>query len=309
MGINIGSVVRGKRVLPDRILLMGVEGVGKSTWASDAPNPVFIASEDGIRHLDVASFREPAPSSLQEVMDCLCTLLEQPHDFKTLVIDSLDWLEPMVSAHVCQKQRWVNIESPGYGKGWVVALEEWRRILATLDEIRVKRGMEIILIAHTQIRTFSNPNGPDYSRYEPQLQRLAAALVKQWSDAVLFATFEESVEEIRGKMKGISTGARVVHTQRSAAWDAKNRMSLPPTLPLDYREFDNARLAQRVAPVETLLARIKDMASSLTLSDTERVALDKFVDDNKKNPVKLSRLLDRLAGRATVEEEQKEIQE
>ena len=65
--MKLDAVRRGVRPAPDRILVVGTEGVGKSTFASEAPAPIFIAAEDGIRHLAVASF--PEPTSFADVMD------------------------------------------------------------------------------------------------------------------------------------------------------------------------------------------------------------------------------------------------
>lgn len=283
--------------MPDRIVLLGVEGVGKSTWAQHAPSPVFIAPEDGVRHLDVASFRNPAPETYAEVLACIASLRDEPHDYRTLVIDTLDWLEPMLQAHVCCEMRWPNIEAPGYGKGYVAAAEEWRSLLATVDALRNARDMEVILVAHVGIKMFSNPSGPDYSRYEPLLHKHAGALVKQWADAVFFATFVEYAEDIKGKMKGVSTGARIMHTERSASWDAKNRMSLPPELPLDYDEFVRARAASSVASPDILLDRIAAATASAHLTDDEAAKLAVYVAENINNAHRLSAVLNRLVAR------------
>ncbi|MEZ6008797.1 MAG: ATP-binding protein [Planctomycetota bacterium] len=112
--MKLDAVRRGVRPAADRVLLVGTEGVGKSTFAADAPSPIFLAAEDGIRHLDVASF--PEPTSFADVMDAIRTLQTEPHEFQTLVIDTIDWVEPLVFEAVCQQNGWTTIEDPGYGR-------------------------------------------------------------------------------------------------------------------------------------------------------------------------------------------------
>jgi len=251
--MTLQSVRKGVRPAPDRVLVVGTDGVGKSTFAAAAPNPIFIAPEDGVRHLDVASF--PELKTWPEVFEALRTLATAEHDFKTAVIDTVDWLEPLCHRYVCEQNGWKDIEVPGYGKGYVPATEEWRKLLAALDFLRAKRGMEVILLAHAAIKNFSNPAGDDFSRYELKLQKSASALLKEWCDANLFAVHEEFVNEAKGitKAKGVSTGFRVLHTERTAAWDAKNRHNLPHELPLSYEDYAAARAAGRPADPAELL--------------------------------------------------------
>lgn len=294
----LSEVRTGIRPAPDRVMLVGVEGVGKSTFGASAPNPVFIAPEDGVRHLDVASF--PEPKAFSDVMAAVAALTSEPHSFETCVIDTLDWLEPLVWADICQKRGWLDregkpdIEKPGYGKGYVAANDLWRSLLGALDGLRNARGVEIILIAHAAIKTFSNPTGADFSRYEPKLQRGASALCKEWADAVLFATYEDFVREEKGmtKAKGVSTGRRVIHTTRNAAWDAKNRHNLPEELPLSYEDYAEARTAGVPASAEALL----DEARSLfgLIPEEKREAVRRVIDERKDNALALSKVVDRM---------------
>jgi hypothetical protein len=251
-----------------RVFVYGVEGVGKSTFGASAPSPIFLAAEDGIRHLDgVIAF--PTPNGLAEVYDMFRELAAGGHDRKTLVIDTFDWLEPIIARAVCDRNGWADLESPGYGKGYVPFLEEVRKVLAELDRVRAS-GIEIILLAHAKVSTFSNPHGADYSRYEPAMNAKAAAIVKQWADFVFFVNFDDMVvaqksrgPEVLGKGKGVSTGRRVIHTTHAAAWDAKSRGSMPDVLPLEYSAFAEARAdkgtSRLVELSATLDARLKDL--------------------------------------------------
>jgi len=297
--MSLANVYVGRRAKPDRILLVGTEGVGKSTFAANAPEPIFLAAEDGIGHLDVASF--PEPKSLDDVFQVLRVLREEPHDYKAAVIDTVDWLEPLVFDEVCTRNNWENIEAPGYGKGYTVALDEWRKILADLDRLRAEREMEIILIAHTAIKVFSNPSGPDFSRYELNLNRQASALLKQWADAVLFANYEEFVQKEKGevKAKGVSTGRRVIHTTRRAAWDAKNRHYLPEVLPLDYGDYAAARAKEQPGSPEMLAGELDALLAELKPDKATRAKVLSFVGD-RTDARKLAQACDRI--RTLIEE-------
>lgn len=259
------SIVRGKLEKPPRVLLYGVEKIGKSTFAAGAPDPIYLASEDGTSELDVARFREP--KYWEEARYALDTLRREKHEHKTLVIDTLDWLEPLCWREVCRKGSVASIEDfgGGYGKGYLAALDEWRCFLADLDELRDQKRMGVILLAHSWIKSFKNPEGDDFDRYEMKLHAKTGALIKEWCDCVLFATYETFTKKGKGdsKAKGIASGARVVHTQRTAAWDAGNRYDLPETLPLDWEAFDEARQARQTETPAKLKERIGQLLEAL----------------------------------------------
>lgn len=292
--MKLAAVRRGVRPAPDRLLLSGVPGIGKSTFGSDAPDPIYVAAEDGIRHLDVASF--PEPTSFADVLEAVRTLTTEPHEYATLVIDTLDWIEPLIHDAVCQANGWKSIEDPGYGRGHAVALVEWRKLLSALDRLRAERGMEIILLAHTTIRTFSNPAGANYDRYELKLQRSAAALVKEWVDASLFAIHEDFVQDPREKKsKAFSTGRRVVHTERTSAWDAKNRHGLPPELPLSYAEYAAARAAGQPADPKVLRREADELVARLGLDEATLAKTRTWLDgQTAQGATALAKAVDRL---------------
>lgn len=240
--MTLESIRHGKRPAPDRILLHGTEGVGKTTFGAEAPNPIFICTEDGARKFDVASF--PEPESFKDVVDAIQFLATSSHDFKTLVIDSIDWVALLINDAVCAREHWSQEDFEKYGRGCKVWMNEWRQMLSACDNLRLKKGMEIILISHTKVGSFKNPSGDDFMRYVLAVAGSEApALVTAWADTVLFAAHEEftSGDPKKGKVKGVSSGKRLLHTERTAAWDAKNRDGLPPVIPLSYAEFDAAR--------------------------------------------------------------------
>ena len=240
----LANISRGRIDKPDRILVIGQEGVGKTTFAANAPAPIFICAEDGTSHVDVARF--PEPERFGDVIDAVRALVTDPHEYQTLVIDTLDWLEPLVWAHVCESGKKPDIEAFGYGKGYIAALDQWRALLAVIDAVRNARNMGVILLAHAHIKTFKNPEGEDFDRYTGKLHEKAYGLIREWCDHVLFARFQTYTIEKDGRHKGISDGARVLCTTRTAAYDAKNRADLPPELPLSWEDFATA--AKRHAP-------------------------------------------------------------
>jgi len=284
--MTLAALQSGKLQRPLRVLAYGTEGVGKSTFAADAPAPVFLCSEDGTAHLDVVRF--PEPQTWQDVFDAL-DALHGEHDRQTLVIDTLDWLEPLCWAHVCQANRWKSIEDPGWGKGYTPATAEWRRLLARLDELRDKRGMHLVLLAHSQVRSFANPEGENFDRYELMLHKQASGVMRQWADDVLFMSFEEfAVKGESRKAKGVSEGARIVRTERRAAFDAKNRHGLPFQLPLSWEDYHAAVHAGSPADAAGLEQKIREAVAGTDIEEKALAAVAKADGD----ALKLSRILD-----------------
>jgi hypothetical protein len=295
--MTLASVQKTIGAKPDRILLVGTEGVGKTTFAAEAPAPIFICAEDGLPKTLGEMPHFPEPQTFADVLEAIRTLSRDEHEYRTLAIDTLDWLEPLIWKDLCARNSWSDIEAPGYGKGYVAATEEWRKLLAALDGLRQKKGMEVILIAHAAIRTFQNPAGNDYSRYEVKLNKQAAALVKEWADVNLFAIHEEFAQVKNGKetRKGVSTGRRVIHTERSAAWDAKNRYALPTTLPLNYADYSDARAACRPADPAALFREGEELIAQLAIDKATKTKTVEWLKAAREGgAAKLARAVDRL---------------
>lgn len=248
--MTLGGVSRGPVEQPQRVLIYGTEGIGKSTFAANAPAPIFLCSEDGTASLNVARF--PEPRTWPEAFEAIRELGTTQHEYKTLAIDSVDWLEPLIWRYLLDRDYpgddSATIEKYGYGKGYTAALDEWRKFLAALDRLRKAKGMWIVLVGHSHVKTWKNPAGQDFDRYQLKINDKAAGLLKEWSDAVLFAHYETfTTEDERTKRVRGVTGARVIETTRTAAWDAKNRDSLPEQLPLSWEDFAVALKAKRPA--------------------------------------------------------------
>jgi nucleotide-binding universal stress UspA family protein len=295
--MQLTAVQRGRVERPPVVLLYGVEGVGKSSWAANAPEPIFMDLEAGTDRLDVARF--PKPESWDDVMYAINQLTLDQHDYRTLVVDTLDALEPLCWAHVCERGGHPDIEAFGYGKGYTAALDQWRVFAAALERLIRQRNMGVILLAHSWIRPFKNPEGDDFDRYELKLNLKAGGFLKEWSEAVLFARYETfaNKDAKTKRVRGVSTGARIVHTVRTAAYDAKNRYNLPDEMPLDWQLFADAIAARRPADPTALAGRIEEMLAELATlapdADRETKVRDAVVAA-QGDAVRLARIADRL---------------
>lgn len=296
----LANVTRGKQEKPLRAILYGVEGVGKSTFASQAPSPIFLCSEDGTSQLDIARF--PSPRSWAEVLEAIRVLTHEEHDFKTLVIDTLDWLEPLCWHHVCQLAGKQSIEEFGYGKGYLLALEQWRQLLGRLDVLVRTRRMHVVLLAHAAIRRVDDPQTGPFDRYRMKLHDKTSDVLREWVDAVLFARHEVVTFERNGKTRGRSSGARVLHTTWTAAYDAKNRFDLPETLPLAWDELEAAVQAHAPADPAKLTAEIQELLAQLPEEEQTKgaKALREWAGNS---PARLAQLLDKVRGKVALRDE------
>lgn len=236
--MNLDSIISAQEQKPPRIFLYGVEGIGKSTFAASAPSPVFIQTEDGLGSINVPHF--PLAQTLSDVegaIDCLC---REEHDFKTVVLDSADWLETLVWDEVNK----LDAKELAYGKGQVIACNKVHNILDALNWLRVTKNMTVIITGHAEIKNFASPEVAPFDRYQPKLQARVSALIREWADCVLFANYQISVREtgsgFNSKAQGITSGARYIYTSEKPAYLAKNRYSLPERLTLDWNDFYNA---------------------------------------------------------------------
>jgi hypothetical protein len=237
MAISLSQLVRSNANLPPRIIVYGVAGVGKTTLAACAPRPVFMPTEDGAGNLNVTSF--PLATSFADVIDGIDALLNEQHDFQTFVMDSLDWLEPLIWNEICQRHGINSIEELGYGKGYAFAIDLWRYYIDRLNRLRNERGMLIIQLAHSIIKRFDSPEHEPYDRYEIKLHTKAAALLQEHSDCVLFANYRISTVKTdvgfkKTVTRAVGDCARLLYTSEQPAFLAKNRYNLPTELDMDW---------------------------------------------------------------------------
>lgn len=226
-----------------KVVVYGVESVGKTTFASQFPNPVFIDTEGSTAPYNVARF--PKPTSWQMLLDEIKDFITKP--YQTLVIDSADWAEKECINSLCAKKGKDGIESFGYGQGYIYAEEEWGRFLNLLSDVVDVHHKNVVLTAHAIVRKFERPEeNAAFDRYELKLGKKTtnktAALTKEWADMVLFANYKVAITNTKtdkqGNTKGkAANGQRVMFTQHHPCWDAKNRYGLAPELPFEYAQI------------------------------------------------------------------------
>lgn len=235
--MQLSDIITGTSMSPPRVLLYGEAGVGKSTFGASAPNPIFIQTEDGADVIGASRF--PLAQSWDDAFDAVKQLYSQEHQFQTVVVDSLDWLETLIWKEVCKVNNLKSIEDLGYGKGYVQALDFWKRFLDGLNALRKDKGMGVICIAHSIVRRFEDPASEGYDRYEIKLHRKAADLCMEQADIIGFATYRTTTKQVDGKfgnktVRAVGSGERVLRTQARPAFVAKSRYAIPDELPLEW---------------------------------------------------------------------------
>jgi len=243
MAISLASLKKTGVARPPRIVLYGVHGIGKSTFAANAPSPVFIPTEEGLDAVDATAF--PLCKSFEDIMDSIGSLASEDHDFGTVVIDSADWAEQLVHKKVAADNNVATIDAIGYGRGYKAAVDYWKQILEGLDYLRNDKNMQVILLAHSQVKRFDDPLTDPYDRYQLDLHHGSASVVSEWCDILMFAnqqytTVKSDVGFNQKVTRAVGTGNRVLYTQERPGWSAKSRWPLPDTLPLDYGKFAEA---------------------------------------------------------------------
>lgn len=244
---SLATIEAAPRIKPPMIVIYGTPGIGKTTFAAQAPKPIVIPIEDGLGMNQVAHF--PLARTYQDVIDAISTLYLEQHDYQTVVIDTADALEPMLWRRVCetipgpQGRAAASIEDYGYGKGYGHALPLWRDVQQGLRALRDEKGMCVIIIAHSTARTVNPPDSDSYDRYEMRLHKSACALVNDSADCVLFANYRSTVVSAGRdgeRKRAVGSGDRILHTCERPAWAAKNRYGLPAELPLSWAAFNDA---------------------------------------------------------------------
>lgn len=243
MAISLSSLKKTGVARPPRIVVYGTHGIGKSTFAAQAPNPVFIQTEEGLDAINVTAF--PLCQSFEEIMEAIGSLAEEDHDFGTVVIDSADWAEQLVHKRVAKDNNVNTIDAIGYGRGYKAAADYWKQILEGLDHLRSAKNMQVILLAHTQVKRFDDPLADPYDRYQLDLHHGSASLIAEWCDILMFAnqqysTIKSDVGFNQKVTRAVGNGNRVLYTQERPGWQAKSRWPLPDQLPLDYAKFAEA---------------------------------------------------------------------
>jgi hypothetical protein len=302
--MHLKNVTKGKIKKPYCILVYSADGVGKSTFASEAPTPIFLGPEAGTDQLDVTRF--PQARTWTDIIDQVKELIAVPdHSYETLVIDTMDWCEPILWAEICKRYGTNTIDKAagGYGKGYNEALKEWDNLKNLLNRVREERKMNIILLGHSEAVDFIDPMiQSNYIRYQLKLHKRAAALWREWVDAVMFASFETYHSQENGKTKAFSDGIRILNTERRAGWDAKNRYGLPLKMEFNWQAFHEAAQKGQPDSPKAVRARIDGLISAIKSPDLREKVIDALSKCQPDDLRQLMAIEQKLALRLSEEE-------
>lgn len=249
------EITSGKIQSAQKVVVYGPEGIGKSTFASKFPDPVFADTEGSTKHMDVK--RLPKPASWTMLFEEIKYIRQNPGLCKTFVIDTIDWAEKLCISHICANAKKKSIEDFGYGSGYVCELEEMGNLLRALDEL-IDAGINVVLTAHAQLRKFEQPDEMGaYDRWELKLGKKTGSqispIIKEWADMVLFInykTFSVAAND-KGTKHKAQGGARTMYTTHHPCWDAKNRHGLDDGLPFDYTQIAHCIENTPETPIKT----------------------------------------------------------
>lgn len=242
----LSQVKKGRIFEPPRVLVYGPHGIGKSSFAAGAPAPIFISTEDGLSQIDCDKF--PLCRSYADVLAQITELGTVKHDYQTVVIDTIDWLEKLIWAEVCRKECVATLEKIGYGKGPKMAADLWFEVINALDWLRKDHGMAWVLVAHSAVKSFADPEGQPYDQYQLRIDARASSVVLDAVDTVLFCCKRTRTEKQElgfnqerhvAKAVGGYGGEREMRTVGGPSCLAKNRYHLPEKIELSWQPFQN----------------------------------------------------------------------
>lgn len=229
------KIISGKIKKPQKVIIYGPEGIGKSTFASHFPSPVFLDTENSTKEMDVDRFEKPL--SWGELSNLLKEFKADHGKYKTLVIDTADWAEMLCIEYVCAKYQKKSIEEFGYGKGYTYVQEEFGKFLNYLEDF-IDIGINVVVTAHAKLFRVEQPEeSGSYDKWGMKLSKGVAPLIKEWSDMVLFANYKTYVTKDDNNKVKAKGGQRVMYTTHHVCWDAKNRHGLAEELPFEFSQI------------------------------------------------------------------------
>ncbi len=235
--MDLKELIKKRPHKPPRIILYTIAGWGKSTLAASMPKPIFIDLEDGLGGLDADSF--PPVTDYNTVLEYMRMLINEEHNFKTVIIDTASSLERLIFAAVCAVKKVDSVDDIGYGKGRLFAIQRWEKVINGLERLREK-GMCVVVLAHSQVKIFNSPIVEPYDQYQLAMDKSASQLLTGWADNVFFGTekiiVSEQGEGFGKRSKGIGHGDRVIYTEQRPAFIAKSRLDMPYEISIPKKE-------------------------------------------------------------------------
>lgn len=248
------------KIEPMKVLIYGVEGIGKTTFASKFPDPIFIDTEGSTGFINARKL--PNPTSWTMLLDELEDIKSEPRG-KTLIIDTLDWAERLAKKYLMDKNKWAAIDSTNYGSRYVALSDEIGKLLNKLTEIK-DVGINVVLTAHAETKKHELPDEMgQYDKYTLKLEKRDAGLAKEWADMILFFNYKTTIiSDSKSNSKKATGGQRVMYTTHKPAWDAKNRLGLPDELPIDFeviRELFEAKTGMSTTQIKSESTQTQQM--------------------------------------------------
>ena len=263
------KIVEGKINRPLKVVIYGAEGIGKTTFASQFPEPLFIDTEGGTAHMDVR--RVQSPATWQELLSIIGEVAADETCCKTLVLDTADWAENLCVNAVCLKYKQPSIESFGYGKGYTYLAEEFMLMLRALDTV-VASGKNVVITAHAKMRKFELPDEQGaYDRWEMKLSKQTAPLLKEWCDMLLFLNYKTYVVENDNGGHKAQGGKRVIYTSHHPCWDAKNRQGLPEEMKLDFSEIAHLFKSEYPNQIAKPIDKVRELIESSGITEEQLI--------------------------------------
>lgn len=235
--MKLSDIQNKSKLKSPRLVIYGPAGIGKTSFAASLPAPIFVQTEDGLGQIDVPHF--PLAKTFEQVMDALDTLINDEHKFKTVCVDSIDWLEGLVWKYTCQQHGKNSIEEFGFGKGYVEALGNWRKYIDKLNTLRDQKSMVVCQIAHAEQKVVNQPDTEPFDRWQIKLNKRASDLVQEHADLVGFCNTKTVIKKSEGQggrqyQKAVTDAQRYLHCHVDPARIAKNRYGITEALPLDW---------------------------------------------------------------------------
>ncbi|WP_340852377.1 ATP-binding protein [Ligilactobacillus salivarius] len=274
------EVQQTMQIEPMKVLIYGVEGIGKTTFASKFPDPIFIDTEGSTGFINARKL--PNPTSWTMLLDELEDIKSEPRG-KTLIIDTLDWAERLAKKYLMDKNKWAAIDSTNYGSRYVALSDEIGKLLNKLTEIK-DVGINVVLTAHAETKKHELPDEMgQYDKYTLKLEKRDAGLAKEWADMILFFNYKTTIiSDSKSNSKKATGGQRVMYTTHKPAWDAKNRLGLPDELPIDFeaiRELFEAKTGMSTTQIKSESTQIPQKYQQMPLPEEPPVI------ENEPEPV------------------------
>ena len=269
------EVQQTMQIEPMKVLIYGVEGIGKTTFASKFPDPIFIDTEGSTGFINARKL--PNPTSWTMLLDELEDIKSEPRG-KTLIIDTLDWAERLAKKYLMDKNKWAAIDSTNYGSRYVALSDEIGKLLNKLTEIK-DAGINVVLTAHAETKKHELPDEMgQYDKYTLKLEKRDAGLAKEWADMILFFNYKTTIiSDSKSNSKKATGGQRVMYTTHKPAWDAKNRLGLPDELPIDFeaiRELFEAKTGMSTTQIKSESTQTQQVPLQVPLPEEPPVIED-----------------------------------